>query len=44
MVDYSDIRVAAPDSVKNDTFWLRWQPTARVINGLARNPIYRAFL
>ena len=27
IVDYSDIRVAAPDSVKNDTFWLRWQPT-----------------
>jgi hypothetical protein len=44
MVDYSDIRVAAPDSVRNDTFWLRWQPTARVINGLVRNPVYRAFL
>ncbi|MDQ7798441.1 MAG: hypothetical protein RDU76_05810 [Candidatus Edwardsbacteria bacterium] len=44
IVDYSDIRVAAPDSVRNDTFWLRWQPTDRQALGLKRNPIYRAHL
>ncbi len=44
MIDYSNLRVAAPDSVKNDTFWMIYQETTREIYGLYRNPIYKGYL